>query len=138
VTVDVRLADAEPNGLAEMVAGLLRSNLERRPERGALLRPATVALEALDAGVGAAIRLGPGRVELANEPPARRADVRIRAESRDLLALSSAPLRLGYPDPLRPQGRAVLAGILRGRVRISGLVRHPVVVSRFARLLSVA
>jgi hypothetical protein len=32
----------------------------------------------------------------------------------------------------------MLGAVASGRVRISGLVRHPVALSRFARLLSVA
>jgi hypothetical protein len=137
VTAHVALADAQPNGLAEMLARLIESNLERDPRRASLLRPAVVELEAPDAGVAATVRLSPGRVEVSNGRANPSAHVRIRAGSRDLLDLSAAPLRLGLPDALRREGRTVLARVLRGRVRISGLVGHPVVVSRFSRLLSV-
>jgi hypothetical protein len=131
------VVDAEPNGLATMLAGLIESNLARRPKRSRLLRPATVELEAVDAGVGATVHLDAGSVRIANGPANPAFDVRIRASSRDLLTLSSAPLVLGLPDPLRRDGRAVLAGIARRRVRIGGMLRHPVTLSRFARLLSV-
>jgi hypothetical protein len=64
--------------------------------------------------------------------------VRVLADSDGLLLLSSAPLRFGLPDPFSPDGRQVLAKILRRQIRISGLVAHPFTVARFARLLSVA
>lgn len=137
MTVEIALVGSEPSGLAEMLAQLLRSNLDRHPERSALLRPATIELIALDAGVRATVRLGPGRIEIAGGALGS-ADVRVRGTSGDLLALSAAPLRLGLPDPLDRDGRAVLARMARGRVRVSGMLRHPGMVSRFARLLSVA
>lgn len=138
MTVEIALVGPDRGGLAEMLAGLLRSNLDRHPERSALLRPATIELIAVDAAERANVRLGPGRIEIAAGASGRAADVRVRGASGDLLALSAAPLRLGLPDPLDRDGRAVLVRIVRGRVRISGMLRHPGIVSRFARLLSVA
>ncbi len=134
-TPEVVLADAEPNGLARMLAGLLEANLARRPERASLLRAAVVEVDAADAGVAVTVRLDGGRVRVSNGS-APRPDVRVRASGHDLLALSAAPLRLGFPDPLRPEGRAVLRRIASRQVRVSGMFRHPVVLSRFSRLLS--
>jgi hypothetical protein len=136
VTPDVVLADAEPNGLARMLAGLLEANLARRPERAALLRPGVVEVDAADAAVAVTVRLDEGGVRISNGSVAPHPDVRVRASGHDLLALSAAPLRLGFPDPLRREGRAVLRRIASGQVRVWGMLRHPVVLSRFSRLLS--
>jgi hypothetical protein len=136
VTPEVVLADAEPNGLARMLAGLLEANLDRRPERAALLRAAVVEVDAADAGVAVTVRLDDERVRVSNGPATPRPDVRVRASGHDLLALSAAPLRFGFPDPFRPEGRAVLGSIASRQVRVSGMLRHPVVLSRFSRLLS--
>lgn len=136
MTTAVVLADAEPNGLARMLAGLLEGNLARRPERAALLRPAVVQIDAADAGVAVTVRLDAGRVRVSNGAAGPRPDVRVRASGHDLLALSASPLRFGFPDPFRREGRAVLGRIASGKVRVSGMVRHPMVLSRFSRLLS--
>jgi hypothetical protein len=136
VTPEVVLADAEPNGLARMLAGLLEANLARRPERVALLRPAVVEVDAADAGVAVTVRLDRGRVRVSNGSAAPQPDVRLRASGHDLLVLSAAPLRLGLPDPLRREGRTVLRRIASGHVRVWGMLRHPLVLSRFSRLLS--
>ncbi|MEX2204037.1 MAG: hypothetical protein WD965_08095 [Actinomycetota bacterium] len=136
MTPEVVLADAEPNGLARMLAGLLEANLARRPERAALLRPAVVEVDAADAGVAVTVRLDGERVRVSNGIGGPRPDVRVRARGHDLLALSAAPLRFGFPDPFRREGRAVLGRIASGKVRVSGMVRHPMVLSRFSRLLS--
>ena len=136
MTTVVVLADAEPNGLARMLAGLLEGNLARRPERSVLLRPAVVEVDAADAGVAVTVRLDGGSVRVSNGNGMSRPDVRVRASGHDLLALSASPLRFGFPDPFRREGRAVLRRIASGKVRVSGMVRHPVVLSRFSRLLS--
>jgi len=136
VTPVVVLTDAAPNGLARMLAGLLEGNLARRPDRAALLRPAVVEVDAADAGVAVTVRLDGGRVRVSNGAAGPRPDVRVRASGHDLLALSAAPLRFGFPDPFRREGRVVLGRIASGKVRVSGMVRHPVMLSRFSRLLS--
>lgn len=136
MTPEVVLADAGPNGLARMLAGLLEANLARRPERAALLRPSVVEVDATDAGVAVTVRLDRGHVRVSNGSVTPRPDVRVRASGHDLLALSAAPLRLGFPDPFRREGRAVLRRIASRQVGVSGMLRHPVVLSRFSRLLS--
>jgi hypothetical protein len=136
VPLDVRLVDPEPNGLAEMLAGLIRGNLAREPTRSTLLEDRlTASISAPDAGVAATIRIANGRVDIHN---GARASVRLRvsAASSDLLELSAAPLRAGIPDPLTPEGRRVAAKVLRRKIRVHGLALHPRLVARLTRVLS--
>jgi hypothetical protein len=135
--VNVRYADGEPVGLAALLGGLLEANLRARPGRARLIRPARVGIVAPDAGVGVLLVLGPEGLVVAGSADGP-VDVRVVADSDRLIQLVGAPLRLGLPDPLRRQGRAVLAAIARREIRIQGLLRHPLLVSRLARLLSVA
>jgi hypothetical protein len=135
--VTVRFADDEPNGLADLVGRLIEANLARRPERRSLLRPAVIRLTASDVQTTATVRVSDGAVQVTNGATGA-ADLRIVATADDLLALSSAPLRLGLPDPLRSEGRRVLRRLAAGDVRVSGMLRHPLRLSRFTRLLSVA
>lgn len=137
MTLRVRLADPTPNGLAEMLARLLETNLESHPRRAWLLRPAVVELAVVDADVEATVRLAPRSVEVANGAANPAPHVRIRARSQDLLAMAGMPLLLGLPNPFRRDGRSVLRRLGRGQVRIDGMLRHPFVLARFARLLSV-
>lgn len=135
----VRVLDAEPNGLAATIAGLLEANLTAHPERAAKLRTGTVEIVAEDAGVSVIVRSARDGVEVANGDPARsgRADLTIRASSDDLLALTACPLRGGLPDPFHPKGREILGKLLRGRIRIRGLLTNAPLLPRFAALLSV-
>jgi len=136
VTVDVRLADPEPSGLAELVGGLLRQNLARDPSRERLLRPSTVTIDAADADVAITVRIAPGRV-LVRDGAEPRASLALATDSARLLALTAAPLRFGFPDPFAAPGRAVYADLAARRIRIRGLVSHPLRLARLTMLLSV-
>jgi len=136
--VTVTFADEEPNGLADLLGRLIEANLDRRPELGSLLRPSVIQLTASDAEMIATIRIANGGVELSNGPARVHPHLRVLATSADLLELSAAPLRLGFPDPLRPAGRAVIRRLATRDVRVSGMFRHPIRLSRLTRLLSVA
>jgi hypothetical protein len=135
--VTVSFADAEPNGLADLVGRLIASNLEREPGRRRLLRPTVVELSASDADVRATIRLSPAGVTVSNGAAGTKPHLLIGADAYDLIELAAAPLRLGLPDIFDARGRAVLGQIVHGHVRVSGMLRHPVRLTRFTRLLSV-
>jgi hypothetical protein len=47
----VRYADAEPNGLADLLGRLLEANVEQDPARRRLLAPAVIEVDATDAEV---------------------------------------------------------------------------------------
>ena len=136
-TVTVTVVAPEPSGLALMVADLIEQNLARDPARRALLRPTVAVLDAPDADVTVFLRIVPDDVRI-GDGDVPDAHLRIRASSERLLDLTTAPLRFGLPDPLRPEGRAVVAGLLRGRIRIRGLLRHPLRLARLTKLLTVA
>lgn len=136
MTAQVRFLDEEPNGIAAMIGGLIEANLVAHPERADLLKPAVVGIVAEDAHVSLTLDISPQRVTVRNGL-AERTDVLVRADSETLTELSSAPLRLGFPDTFRRAGRAVTKKLFSGTLRVQGLVRHPGAVSRLNRLLSV-
>lgn len=133
----VRFADAEPNGLAELVGRLIETNLEAEPDRRVLLRDMVVRLTASDAAIEAIVTLSSAGVDVSNGPGGRRPHLVIAADAYDLIELAGAPLRFGFPDVLHPRGRSVIRRIATRRVRVSGMLRHPIRLSRFTRLLSV-
>ena len=133
----VTVVAPEPSGLALLVADLIGQNLARDPGRRALLRRTVAVLDARDADVTVFLRIVPDDVRIGDgEVP--DAHLRIRASSERLLQLTTAPLRFGLLDPLRPEGRTILADLLLRRIRIRGLLRHPLRLARLTELLSVA
>jgi hypothetical protein len=135
--VTVSFADVEPNGLADLVGRLIASNLERHPDRFRLLRPSVVELSASDAEIQATIHLSPRLVTVSNGPAASRPHLRVRADAFDLIQLAAAPLRIGVPDVFDARGRAVLRQIAGRHIRVSGMLRRPIRLTRFTRLLNV-
>lgn len=134
----VRFADAEPNGLADLVGRLIDANLQEHPARRRLLRETVVELSASDADMQATLEVTADGILVSNGRSNGRAHLRVRADAYDLVEFAAAPLRLGLPDVFDAEGRAALGRVLRGHVRVSGMLRHPVRLSRFNRLLSVA
>jgi hypothetical protein len=132
----VEYLDEEPNGIAVIVGGLIEANLKEHPERAALLKRATVGMVAPDAGVAMTLHVMPGRVIVANGLLGRP-DVVVRTDSSTLTELSSTPLRFGFPDAMTSEGRQVTRKLLRGDLKVKGLLRRPGVVSRLNRLLHV-
>jgi hypothetical protein len=135
--VTVTVVGQEPSGLAQMLATLIEQNLARDPDRRSLLRPTVAVLDAPDADVAVFLRIGRGDVRV-GDGDVPDAHLRIRTTSERLLGLTTAPLRFGLPDAMRPEGRAIVADLLRRRIRIRGLLRHPVRLARLTKLLSVA
>ena len=133
----VRFADAEPNGLADLVGRLIQTNLEAEPDRRCLLRDTVVRLTASDAAIEATITLSSAGVAVSNGRTGRRPHLVIAADAYDLIELAGAPLRFGFPDVMHPQGRSVIRRIATRRVRVSGMRRLPIRLSRFTRMLSV-
>ena len=128
----------EGDGLAGMLAELIRQNLEQNPyKRADFDRLGTVVrIEVPDAGVSATLVFDRGSLLVergSNGDPA----ISIRADSGSLLELCSVRMARGLPDPLSPENRALLGRVLRGEVRIGGALRSPMQLLRFARLMTV-
>jgi hypothetical protein len=136
VSATVEYADEEPNGLAAMLGGLIEANLEQHPEREALLKPAVIGITAPDAGVSITLQIAPGRVGVANGLQGKP-HLLVESDSDTLIELSSVPLRFGLPDNMTKEGRAVTESLLKGRIKVRGLARHPGRLARLNKLLSV-
>jgi hypothetical protein len=135
--VKVQYPDPEPNGLATMLGGLIEANLTAHPERATLLQKrATFAIVAPDVDVSVSIRLYRGTVTVRNGVIGRP-DVMIRANSEDLIKLSAVPLRWGLPDLRTKEGKDVNRKLMKGQLKVKGLLAHPGKLARLNKLLSV-
>jgi hypothetical protein len=135
--VALEYLDPEPNGLAAMLGGLIEGNLAAHPERGRLLaKSATYAIVAPDVNVAVSIRLAPGKVVVRNGV-VRKPHVQVTTDSETLMGLSSVPLRFGLPDVMTKEGREINKKLLKGQLKVKGLLLHLGKLGRLNKLLSV-
>lgn len=131
-------------GLGALAAGGIAPSVFAMVERGAGRRPAVASSLHGTFEIRFTQRFAPvrivcsgGRILVEDVPPdggAGRADVTIRGSLPDVVQLVSVPLVGGVPRPTSARGRAALASITAGRVKIEGS-RNP--ARRLLQLLEI-
>jgi hypothetical protein len=145
---DVQLAPgAEENGLAIMLADLVRQNLEAKPHKknDFATLGGSVSIVADDADVALTLRFERGGKLTIHDGIVGIPDVTIRGPSDGILALSNMPLftRFGLPIPNPNDRQAVktvreLFGLMRdGKLHVYGMVFHPALVMKLTRVMSI-
>jgi hypothetical protein len=130
---------AEENGLADMVAGLVRQNLEAHPDRlGDLQRlDLWLGIDARDIDVGLTLVFEHGRLTVV-DGVLSRAEVVVTATSDAILDMSLLHIdRTGLPVLWDAAGRKLAKRFLRGELKLSSLAATVRLV-RVLRLLSAA
>jgi hypothetical protein len=139
-------AGAEDNGLAGMLADLVRQNLEAKPQKrgdfDALSGSFSIVAE--DAEVALTLRFDRGKLTI-YDGIVGIPDVTIRGSSDTIMALSNMPLlgKLGLPvpDPRDKAGVAVARGVMdamrNGSFHVYGMFFHLPMLMRLTRVMSV-
>jgi len=145
---DVQLAPgAEENGLAMMLADLVRQNLEAKPHKKddfEALR-GNVSIVADDADVALTMRFERGGKITIHDGIVGIPDVTIRGPSDAVLALSNMPLatRLGLtiPDPRDREAvktvKLVMGAMREGKLHVYGAAFHLALVMRLTKVMSI-
>jgi hypothetical protein len=145
---DVQLAPgAEENGLAMMLADLVRQNLEAKPHKQGdfAALSGSVAIVADDADVALTMRFERGGKLTIHDGIVGIPDVTIRGPSDAVLALSNMPLatRLGLPipDPRDREAvktvRLVMGAMREGKLHVYGMAFHLALVMKLTRVMSI-
>lgn len=136
--VEVTQSD-ELDGLGSIVADLLADNLAADPSLEKLLGgnkwAVFVAIPEADSQFNMII--GDGTVSVDVDSPMEPA-LRITTDGDTLIALPEVPLIAGLPTPLAASGRQLITKLLKGELKIGGLLRHPLKVTKVLRLLNTA
>jgi len=136
VELVVTTPDAPP--LGEMIADLVKSNIDKEPERARLVGGVAgrININATDVEsvigmlfTGTSVRIGPAL-------PAP--DLEVVCDSATLMELANVRLRFGRPDPMAPEGRAILAKMMRKELVVHGMMAHPKLLTRLQKLFTVA
>jgi hypothetical protein len=129
----------EASPFAQMRGGHIEANVERRPEKRAdfdSLR-ARVGVFVTDIEEGVTLDFQGGRLVVHNGLQADR-DLTIRADADTVMQLSN--VKIGFarmPNYVNATGREVLSKMLRGQLRIDGLLGNLTALNQVTRLFSV-
>lgn len=130
--------NAEENGLATMIAELMRENFAASPYKTTVfsIMKGIVTLEATDAEVRTTLIFDRGRCVVHDGVP-RMPDLWVVAESETILELSLIRIVAGLPFYFDETGLAVGRKLLEGQVRIDGAALHPILLTQLTIVLSV-
>jgi hypothetical protein len=138
---------AEDNGLATMLADLVRQNLEAKPRKNADFRAlhGRVCIVAEDADVALTMCFEHGGKLTIFDGIVGIPDVTVRGSAEVIMALSNMPLatRLGLPipDPRDREAvravRTVMAAMRTGSFHVYGMLLHLPTVMRLTKVMSI-
>ena len=130
--------DASP--FAQMLGGLIEANVVSRPEKLKDFHnlKARVGIFVTDIDEAVTLDFEGGHLLVRNGLADGR-DVTIRADADTVMQLSNVRIGFGgVPNYLDSTGREVAGKMLRGRLKIEGLVGNLTTLNRVTRLFSVA
>lgn len=129
---------AAENGMANMVADLMRENIASSWYKTFCFKllKGVVGLVVTDAEVSATLVFNRGSCVIYDGLQGN-ADVTIETSSDSLLELSTIRIIAGLPFYLDSTGMGILAKSVGGEVKIRGMVCHPITLTRLTIVLSV-
>lgn len=135
----VEYADDEPSAFATMLGGLIEANVRTHPEKerdfDSLVARVGVFVTDIDEGVTLDFKGGQLIVHNGLEP---KRTLTIRAEAETVMSLSNLKIGLfGLPVYYDEVGRGVAAKLLRGRLKIDGLLPNVMTLNAVTRIFSV-
>jgi hypothetical protein len=135
----VAYADKKPSAFAGMLGGLIQANVLARPEKRKDfdLLVARVGIWVTDIDEGVTLVFDAGRLTVHNDLEPRRT-ITIRADSDTVMGLSNLKIGpLGLPVYYDSVGRNIALKLLRGQLKIEGLLTNIALLNRVTRIFSV-
>jgi hypothetical protein len=135
----VTYADKKPSAFAGMLGGLIQANVLARPEKkkdfDSLV--ARVGIWVTDIDEGVTLVFDAGRLTVYNDLEPRRT-ITIRANAETVMGLSNLRVGpLGLPVYYDSVGRSIALKLVRGQLKIEGLLANIVTLNRVTRIFSV-
>lgn len=135
----VEYADQEPSAFSSMLGGLIEANVKnsssKQSDFDALV--ARVGIFVTDIDEGVTLDFKGGRLVVHNGLKQRRT-ITIRADAETVMSLSNLRIGpLGLPVYVDEVGRGVAMKLLRGRLKIDGLLPNILTLNAVTRVFSV-
>jgi hypothetical protein len=135
----VDYADAEPSAFASMLGGLIDANVQSRPEKAQDFESlvARVGIWVTDIDEGVTLDFKGGKLTVHNGLKPRRT-ITIRTDAETVMSLSNLKIGvLGLPVYYDEVGRGVATKLLRGKLKIDGLLPNIMTLNAVTRIFSV-
>ena len=135
----VEYADDEPSAFASMLGGLIEANVRTHPEKEDDFDSlkARVGIFVTDIDEGVTLDFTGGQLVVHNGLEPRRT-ITIRAEAETVMSLSNLKIGpFGLPIYYDEVGRGVAAKLLRGKLKIEGLLPNVMTLNAVTRIFSV-
>ena len=130
----------EASAFAQMLGGLIEANVTSRPEKRRDFDglKARVGIFVTDIGEGVTLDFAGGHLVVSNGLRPGR-DVTIRADADTVMQLSNVRIGFaGMPNYFDATGRQVAGRMLKGQLKIQGLVGNLTTLNQVTRVFSVA
>jgi len=135
----ILLDDGAKNvGLADMVFHLIRQNLEQKPHKRRSFEAlkSNVVIVASDIEITITLVFQNGKLTIFNGIVGET-DLKIVTDHDVILEFSLINICLGLPNYFDKTGRDILKRLLLGKLKIEGLLKHPLQLAHLTKLFSV-
>ncbi len=125
-------------GLAVMMADIIKGNLKDKPHRVADFNAlnGNIYIKAVDSDVDMTMAFSNGSLTVHNGNVGNP-KIGISTDSLTLLDLANVRVVLGVPLYFDKMGLSIIAKLLTLKLKIKGLLMHPIMLIRFQKLMSV-
>ncbi|HEY5530943.1 MAG TPA: SCP2 sterol-binding domain-containing protein [Candidatus Anoxymicrobiaceae bacterium] len=129
---------AEENGMAVMLAEMIKTNLGNKPERLKDFHKlnGTIWISATDAEVDMSMEFKHGALTVRDGKVGKPILV-IATDSSTLLDLANINIKMGLPYYFDETGRMVIKKLLSRELKIKGLVMHTMALTHMTKIMSV-
>ena len=128
----------EDGGMAVMIADIIKGNLEEKPRREKDFNAlkGNIYMCAQDAEVDMTLVFNKGNLSV-HDGKVGKPKISIITDSSTMLDLANISIRFGLPYYLDSTGIGVISKLVTRKLKIKGLISHPVKLTRFTKLMSV-
>ena len=125
-------------GLPVMIADIIKGNLDAKPQRQNDFNAlnGNICMQAEDAGLDMTMAFDKGTLTIHNGKVGNP-KLCISTDSGTLLNLANIDVKFGLPYYFDEVGLGVIKKVLTGGLKIKGLLIHPIMLTRFTKLMSV-
>jgi hypothetical protein len=129
---------AKDVGLADMVFHLIHQNLEQKPHKRRSFQAlkSNVAIVVSDIEIKITLAFQSGRLTIHNGIVGE-VDLKIVTDHDVILELSLINICLGLPNYFDKTGRDILKNFLLGKLKIEGMLKHPLQLTHLTKIFSV-